>query len=317
MKGSQEEEIDFTPKAERRGVQRAAIELALNLLATNQEQHRPRDRFRMVALPSNIKSPEKEVPLCLPLKPDERPLEQDPLEYTKKMLAFRRWKDYDYGIARLRLDQSGSLPASENFKGPSSVATVEDVLAAARIRLKELASVQKGLIEAVKTAPRPLLQQLLLLVDTGLNYDKEVHALLDGVRLTADAIELLEELAEQSWDDERQEYEDLIPGIDNTPDDRSRLEEFELDMAEMTEIPPWEPAPYPDAMDEDSFEHFAQVEYDPTIPSTRGITGEELRQAIGDRRLAKFDGKAGTPHLWDLRAVLKYLRAMESARRIQ
>jgi hypothetical protein len=316
VKGSQDK-IDFAPKAERRGVQRAAIELALNLLATNQEQHRTKDRFRMVTLPSKIKSPEQEVPLCLPLKSHERPLEQDPLEYTKKMLAFRRWKDYDYGIARLRLDQSGSLPAPENFKGPSSIATVEDVQAAARIRLKELASVQKGLIEAVKTAPRPLLQQLLLLVDTGLNYDKEPHALLDGEKLTADAIDLLEELAGQSWDEERQEYGNLILGIDSTPDDRGRLEEFELDMAEMTEIPPWEPAPYPDAMDEDSFEHFAQAEYDPTIRSTRGMTGEELRQAIGDRRLAKSDGKSGTLHLWDLRAVLKYLRAMESARRIQ
>jgi hypothetical protein len=317
-KGAYDGEVDFAPKAERRGIQRAAIELALNLLATNQEQHRPKDRFRMVDLPSTIKIFEKEVPLCMPLRPDERPLEQDPLEYTRKMLAFRRWKDYDYGLARLRIDRSGSLPAPDNFLGPASIATVDDIHTAARTQLNNLASIQKGLIEAVKAAPRPLLEQLLLLVDAGVNQLKlGTHPLDDEEELTTDGVDLLEEIAGESWDEARLEYGDMIPGVQNTPEDRGRLEEFEIDIAEIADLPLWEPSPQSDPMDEDSFEHFTQTEYDPTMPSTSGMAGDEVRQAIGNRRMAKTGGTAGTPHLWDLKAVTRYLKAMESVRRIQ
>jgi hypothetical protein len=272
----------------------------------------------MVDLPSTIKGQEKQVPLCVPLRPDERPLEQDPLEYMRKMLAFRRWKDYDYGLARLRIDQSGSLPAPDNFLGPASIATVDDIHAAARTQLKNLALIQKGLIEAVKAAPRPLLEQLLLLVDAALNRLKPgTHHLDDEEGLATDGIDLLEEIAGESWDEERLEYGDMIPGIQNTLEDRGRLQEFEKDIGEIAELPLWEPSSQSELMDEDSFKHFAQVDYDPTLPSTKGMTVDEVRQLTGNRRMTKTDGTAGTPHLWDLKTVMRYLKAMESAHRIQ
>ena len=273
----------------------------------------------MVDLPPKMQQPEKEVSLCLPLKPEDRPLEQDPFEYTRKMLAFRRWKDYDYSISRIRtsVNRNGSLHAPENFKGPASIAKIDDVHAAARTQLAVLASIQKGLIEAEKAAPRPLLEQLLLFVDAGLNHDTRPHELMDDEKLTTDGLDLLEEIAGESWDEERLEDDDDIPWIQNTPDERGRLEEFEKDMEETTGLPLWEPAPDPDPMEEDSFEIFTQIPHDPTIPSTKGMTGDEVRQATGNRRMAKTDGSAGTPHLWDLRSVTRYLRAMKSAGRIQ
>lgn len=260
---------------------------------------------------------DEDIPLSLPLKPDQRPLEQDPLEYMRKMLAFRRCKDHDYGLAQPRInnDRLGSLPAPNNFKGPTSLATVDGMHTAASTRLNELASIQRGLIEAVKSAPRPLLQHLLLLVDAGLNHDTIPHELDDNEPLTRDGIKLLEEMAEQSWDEARLEYGDIILGVENTPEDRGRLEEFERDILELQEIPMWEPVPDSNLIDDD--QPFYQIEHDPMVPSARRISGDAVRQATGNQRMAKVDGSAGTPHLWDLKTVQRYLRAMASAGRIQ
>ncbi|KAE9366693.1 hypothetical protein N431DRAFT_77764 [Stipitochalara longipes BDJ] len=320
IRGNYDSSTNFTPKAERRGIKRAAVELALNLLATNQEQHRPKDRFRMVDLPSQVQLPEREVALCLPLKPEDRPLEQDPLEYTKKMLAFRRWKDYDYGIARVRssTDQNGELPPPENFNGPTSIASVDNVHAAARTQITDLALIQKGLIEAQNTAPRPLIEQLLLLTDAGLNYTEEQdHALYDDELLKSDGVDLLEEIAGASWDEERREYGEEIPGVQNTPDARGRLEEFERDLAELSkQLPPWQPDVDPDAMDEDGFELFLQPDYDPEILSEHGMLIGQVRQIIGNNRLAKSSSTAGTSPPLNSNDVTRYLKAMASARRI-
>jgi hypothetical protein len=311
--------INFTPEAERRGIQRAAIELALNLLATNQEQNRPQDRFRMVDLPRKVPVSRTEVPLCMSLKPEDRPLEQGPLDYTRKMLAFRRWKDYDYDVSRTRsnISQNVSLLAPDNFNGPASVATVDDLYNVARKQLNELASVQKGLIDAEKTAPRPLIEYLLLLVDAGLNDDDHIHELYDDEKLTTEGVNLLGEIAGESWDELRDEYGDDIQGVQNTINDRARLEEFEQDIAELAEIPLWEPGYNPDYMDNNSWEQFTQIEHHPAIPSTQGMTGDEVRQITGNRRMANAESGTEAPHLWDLRTVTRYLRAMASVSRIQ
>jgi hypothetical protein len=171
--------------------------------------------------------------------------------------------------------------------------------------------------DAEKAAPRPLLEELLLFVDAGLNHDTHPHELKDDERLTTDGLDLLDEIAGESWDEGRLGDGEDIPWIQNTSDERGRLEEFEKDIEEIAELPLWEPLPDPDPMEEDSFEIFTQIPYGPTIPSTKGMTGDEVRQATGNRRMAKTDGSAGTPHLWDLRSVTRYLRAMESVGRIQ
>jgi len=320
-RGKSDNSTNFAPKAERRGIQRAAVELALNLLATNQEQHRPKDRFRMVDLPLPIQLPGREVPLCLPLKPEDRPFEQDPLEYTKKMLAFRRWKDYDYDIARVRssVDRNGEVPSPENFNGPTSIASVDDVHAAARTQVTNLVAIQKALIEAQTTAPRPLLQELLLLIDAGMNYNgQQNHELYDDELLTTDGIDLLEEIAGVSWDEEIEDYGKDILEVENTRDDRGRLQEFQQDVAEMAEqIPLWAPGPDVEAMDEDGFELFQQPRYDPAIASEQYMSIQQVRQIIGNDRLAKSNSTVGTSPPWNSSDTARYIRAMASARRIQ
>jgi len=318
-------EINFTPKAERRGIQRAAIELALNLLGTNQEQHRPDDRFRIVDLPLSIQRPEKEVPLCLPLLPEDRPLEMDPFEYTRKMFAFRQCKEFDYGLARASTNsgQGGFLPAPDNYKGPISIASVNEFHQARRNQLKNLAATNEMMIAAVDSAPRPLLQQLLLLVDAGLHHQLhsniQPHPLYDDQMLTQKDLELLEQISGDSWDEEACEYGAEIPGLLNTPEELGRLEEFEIDIAELSEIPLWLPAPESQRPGTNPGHHelFTQIQHDSTVQSTRWMTADEVRQATGNKRMTKTSGSAGTPHLWDLNSVTKYLKAMASAGKIQ
>jgi len=139
---------------------------------------------------------------------------------------------------------------------------------------------------------------------------------MDDERLTTEGLDLLEEIAGESWDEERLEDDEDIPWIQNTPDERGRIEEFEKDMEETTELPLWEPAPDPDQWKR-ILSNIYSDSHDPTIPSTKGMIGDELRQATGNTRMAKTDGSAETPHLWDLRSVTRYLRAMKSAGRIQ
>jgi len=40
-----------------------------------------------------------------------------------------------------------------------------------------------------------------------------------------------------------------------------------------------------------------QVEYDLTLPSTKGMTRDEVIQATSNRGMAKTDGSAGISHL--------------------
>jgi hypothetical protein len=273
-----------------------------------------------VDLPPPINLPAKEVPLCLPLKPEDRPLEQDPFEYTRKMLAFLQWKDFDYRLARLRThnDLGGSLPAPGNYKGPVAIATSNEFHEAARRQVNFLASIKAALIDAVRSAPRPLLEQLLLLVDAGLRYDTHPHRLADDEKLTEDGLELLEEISGESWNEEKFEYGDEIPGLLNTPEELGRLEEFEADIEEITDIPLWQPEPnFQTPTDPDSVELFTQIQYDPMVLSTRGMTGDQVRQVTGNMRMAKTNGNAGAPHLWDLRTVTRYLKVMASTSRIQ
>src|ERR1700710_1891726 len=141
---------DFTGKAERRGVQRAAIELALNLLATNQEQHRPHDRFRVVKLPPKYKPPQEEVPLWLPLEPWKRPVELDTFKYTKVMRKYREWKDEDYQLACTRAvnEHLGYLPAPENFAGPYTMGSDKELAEIFKKRQNELVNIQSELFAA-------------------------------------------------------------------------------------------------------------------------------------------------------------------------
>ena len=95
------------------------------------------------------------------------------------------------------------------------------------------------MIEAERTAPRPLLERLLLLVSAGLEEHVANHPLYDDEKLIERDLNLLEHMSGESWDDERREYGEVIPGLLQMADERGRLNEFEMDVADTTEIPLW------------------------------------------------------------------------------
>lgn len=269
--------IDFTGKAERRGVQRAAVELALNLLATNQEQHRPNDKFRRVRLPPKYKPQSEEVPLWLPLEPWKRPVEIDPTKYTKIMRKYREWKDEDYETARTRTihEYPAYVPAPENFAGPHTIISDDNVQEIFKQRQIELVDLQSALFEASKNAPRPLLHQLNMLIDESCRssvatkvYHPVVH---DRDTLTEKESAILRELAQPSWYEDIIDYPELIPGIQPLDDDgKEKLKEFERDLQRIIhEIPIWRKptveSPHPE---------FLQEKYDPSTPSI-GPDGED------------------------------------------
>jgi hypothetical protein len=306
----------------------------LNLFATNQEQYRPIDRFRILDLPSQYQSQEKEVPLSLSLEPWNTPLEQDTFEFSKRLSTFRQQKDSDYGIFSTHLAQetAGLLQAPLNYNGPFALATGADLKEAARIRLVHLAQIAEALGNANSKAPRPLMQRLLLRTIEGSNSAVEIrnHRFYDDEPLTKANLKLLLELAAPSWNDERREYNDyMIPGLIDQWDDRRRLEEFERDVNEVQGLPVWissNPAEPDDRLYSDHPYRFIQTPHYENLPTetkvatygieTQGMELTKVRQIINDNRLRR-PGGGRHPHLWTEAETLRYLQAMRSAGRIQ
>ncbi|KAA8576100.1 hypothetical protein EYC84_006262 [Monilinia fructicola] len=145
--------LNFQSKAERRGIQRAAIEMALNLLASNYEQRRPDDRFRRVVLPSPWQPPPPEVPISMELEPTKRPLELDTTYYTDLIYQYNQWKDDDWYDAREKIVKMfpGQVPPPANYNGPFTIPTMfeyQDV--AAKQILDEFERDMDALPEAAK-----------------------------------------------------------------------------------------------------------------------------------------------------------------------
>jgi hypothetical protein len=260
--------VDFTGKAERRGVQRAAVELALNLLASNLEQHRPHDKFRRVKLPPAYKSPPKEVPLWLPLEPWKRPVELDTFKYTKVMRKYREWKDEDYEIARTHAIDAipDSVPTPENFAGPHTQISEDGLAEFFKQRQREQVELQADLFEAAKTAPRPLLHLLNILIDESCRISSrdgdDEH--LQVSYLTEREINVLRELTEPSWYENIINYPDSLTTLRALgPEGKVRLSDFEHDLQRiMNEIPFWQ-----NDSGESGPPDFLQDKYDPSLPS--------------------------------------------------
>jgi hypothetical protein len=306
----------------------------LNLFATNQEQKRPNDPFRILDLPSQYQLPKREIPLSLSLEPWNTPLEQDTFEFSKRVSAFRQQKDSDYRISSTHLakETAGLLKAPLNYNGPFALPTGADLKEAARARLVHLAQIAETMGIANSKAPRPLMQRLLLRTIEGSNpaVDIRNHRFYDDEPLTKANLELLLELAAPSWNDERREYNEyMIPGIVDQWDDTSRLEEFERDVNNVQGLPVWIssiPGEPDDRLYSDHPYRFTQTPHYENLPTetkvttygieTQGMELTKLRQVINDNRLRRL-GNGRHPHLWTEAETLRYLQAMRSAGRIQ
>lgn len=314
---------DFIGKAERRGVQRAAVELALNLLATNQEQHRPLDRFRTVELPKRYKSPPKEVSLCLPLEPWNRPIEQEPFEITKLMLRYRKWKDSDYSAARARARARwpGYLEAPVNYNGPSALLTHYDLHSRFAKKQQELVQVQKDLIRACEIAPRDLIYQLITIINDTvlLPLEDPSHPRVEDdwgeTPLETKDIDILRGLCESSWNERQQPYPHPKEWTESVKHERARLKEFERDVnIFMDDLPLWKPR---GVLNQERPEGYI---WDPYNPQLESVAGWDLKTLVHDKINAHRQEQAHDRqpvHMWTDAEAIAHLTIMHNAGRIQ
>ncbi|KAH8803298.1 hypothetical protein F5884DRAFT_503507 [Xylogone sp. PMI_703] len=198
--------IDLGGVAEIRGTRRAAVELALNLFATNKEQHRPNQRFRRVELPKPRPQIPDEVPLCLPVEPEDREAEQDPFKFTKAMFHLRKSLQVEYSNA-IKSEKGGAdnagwiLPA--DYDGPLVILTGEELCDRIRKKIEPLKALLIKMAEAGGPYPRPFLQHIKLIVDQSMKATMDPTG--DKEPLDSDEFRLLESLTEEqkpvAWDE--------------------------------------------------------------------------------------------------------------------
>jgi hypothetical protein len=249
----------------------------LNLLATNQEQHRPNDRFRKVRLPPKYQPPRKEVALALPLNPWQRPIELDPFKYTKIMRKYRALKDLNYAGARSQAadENPGYLEAPLNFVGPYTFGSDTELVDIITEQQNHLVYIHKELVDAAALAPRPLIHKIIHLIDKVCREtvqrggkqkpQEEDNTVVDNLPLESKHLQILRELSRQSWYDGVISYPNMITGIPsaNPVTSKQRLMQFEKDvMSVIKEIPFWSP-PLNQPLDHP----FDQHAYDPLIQS--------------------------------------------------
>lgn len=317
---------DFSGKAERRGVQRAAIELALNLLATNQEQRRPLDKFRRVLLPLSHRPPPKEVQLCLPLEAWKRPVEQDPFKLTKMLLKYRKWKDHVFSAARTRAIDTvpGKLEPPINYNSPFTLASEHKLWVGVKNRVSQLIQIQATLINTGKNAPRPLIHRLATIINEALVLSSEDVSYVpvdQRGKLERRDLSILCSLCAPSWNEEWKAYSQVIPTIDNSADyNRKRLSEFERDVnLFLKELPLWQPAnaSQPLSKDPNDPKFYAQAPYNAEICSITGWSITTLVQNMINKNRQERAKKLHKVHLWTDSEATIYLMAMHDAHRIQ
>ncbi|RAL68312.1 hypothetical protein DID88_007042 [Monilinia fructigena] len=243
--------LNFQSMAERRGIQRAAIEIALNLLASNYEQRRPDDRFRRVVLPSPWQPPPPEVPISMELEPTKRPVELDTQYYMDLIYQYNRWKDDDWYDAREKIVTMfpGQVAPPANYNGPFTIPTMFEYQDVAAKYLGNLVPTWNSIVHTANIYPRPFLTAVLQRIQRGINFGPgSAPQIYDSLYEEANGMELkllpqelavLRELTEPSWNFHWLPY----PPVENRDEDvpRQLLDEFERDIEALPEAakPPY------------------------------------------------------------------------------
>ncbi|THV52445.1 hypothetical protein BGAL_0079g00320 [Botrytis galanthina] len=307
--------LNFQSKAERRGIQRAAIEMALNFLASNYEQRRPDDLFRRIVIPSPWQKPLPEVPISMELEPTKRPIELDTKYYTKLMVEYTRWKDDDWYDAREKIIQTtpGYVPPPANFNGPFTIPSMFEYQDAASKYLGNLTPTWDALLHAAKTYPRPFLTAVLARIERGVRFEPgqgfdSLNEVANGmeVKLVPQELGVLRELTEPSWNCHWLPYPPVADDKEDMP--RQILDEFERDVEALpeSEKPPYwvsekGPSEPPIGTYPLSQRDIRTVnKYDPRVKSTDFVPMLQLLQHINDRRtrqnLPHFDRVTARRH---------------------
>lgn len=321
--------VDFSGKAERRGVRRAAIELTLNLLATNEEQHRPLDRFRRVVLPHTYAQAPEEIRLCADLDPSKRPVEQHPFKITKIMLKYRKWKDYLQSMARMRAmeENPGKLDPPINYNGPYALASEYDILDSIKKRQQDLIRLQATLIHVGRVAPRPLIHRLTTIINDAIALPpnetrRPISGMMDDdAELYDEDLEQLRELCAPSWLEYSKPYPDTIIGLANGVDNlRAQLDEFDRDVnLSMNLIPLWEPKDPAPSVSKDPTEpaFYTQPLYSSAVDSAAGWDLTSLLDDNINKGRQERSQNLHEVHLWSREEAMFYLSQMHNAGRIQ
>ncbi|KAF7949933.1 uncharacterized protein EAE97_003442 [Botrytis byssoidea] len=308
--------LNFQSKAERRGIQRAAIEMALNFLASNYEQRRPDDLFRRVVIPSPWQKPLLDVPISMELEPTKRPVELDTKYYTKLMVEYTRWKDDDWYDAREKIIQTtpGFVPPPANFNGPFTIPSMFEYQDAAAKYLGNLTPTWDALLHAANTYPRPFLTAVLSRIERGVRFEPgqgfdALNEVANGmeVKLVPQELGVLRELTEPSWNCHWLPYPPVADANEDMP--RQILDEFERDIEALPEPekPPYwvsekGPSEPPIGTYPLSQRDIRTVnKYDPRGKTTDFVPMLQLLQHINDHRtrqnLPHFDRVTARRHL--------------------
>ncbi|RFU32752.1 hypothetical protein B7463_g3559, partial [Scytalidium lignicola] len=210
------ESIDYKGVAEIRGTRRAAIQLALNLFATNNEQHRSEQRFRQVELPRPKPRKLGEVPLCLPMDPADRPVEQDPFKFTKAMLHLRKSMQDEYNTqiySREVMEFLDRWLIPTTYGGPLIIPSSEELCNIISKKLESLLALLKELTDAEESSYRPFIQHITGIVNVAMQRDIVPPALwVDDVMSLNDwELQLLQGLVEQPSHTQEEDPRRLMP----------------------------------------------------------------------------------------------------------
>ncbi|KAG9234659.1 hypothetical protein BJ875DRAFT_423567, partial [Amylocarpus encephaloides] len=307
-----ENSVDWRPRAERRGIKRAAIELGLNLLCPNHEQHRPEERFRIVDLPGPYHSAEfPDIPISLPLEGHERPLEIDPFEFTKRLSQWRQQNEKEYALTRKLVAEKDreALEPPANWRGPFTVASSENAIDVLGKRHAELANIYRQLIVVSVKASRPIIGAMIKRVEEGMHHEegyKNEWADEEHIDLQQNDLTLLREITSDSWREPPQEDDGEIEMLFN--EELKTMQEFEDDLEEVLDmLPLYEPEELPRRDPDDPDAEFRQPKHDPSVRGKNGMGFIEFQQLINNKRIER----GGNLHLWteiDIRGFLHHLK---------
>lgn len=322
--------LNFQSKAERRGIQRAAIEIALNLLASNYEQRRPDDRFRRIVIPSAWQPPPPEVPISMELEPTKRPVELDTTYYTKLMFQYNQWKDDDWYDARAKITSlyPGQVAPPANYNGPFTIPSMFEYQDVAAKYLGNLTPTWNALLHTATEFPRSFLIGVLFRIQRGINFNPDRRARdplyeeVNGIelKLLPQELGVLRELTEPSWNCHWLPYPPVADDREDMP--RQILDEFERNIEALPEAdkpPYWSSGQEPNIPERLRMGNIPPTQrdlrsitqYDPEIRSVNSIPLSELLERINRHRVNEF-----LPQ-WNLATARNHLKIMHQYHHIQ
>lgn len=322
-----ENPAEYLDMAVKRGTRRAAVEMALHLVADNLEQYRPGDRFRKAFMSVKPRPPMKEVPLCRALEHLERPAKLDTLNFTKVMRAYRQWKDqqhYDSRQSYTSQNANSESPPS-NYLGPFTLASEKEAKARTNDRNNRMIFLRDKLAEAQKLAPRPLLHHVLALIERGIFNEVPRDGSLEEATVSVKDLSRLMELARPSWENRPE-----IPPMTNDPEDwpsdqnlidnYRRQNDFDRDVDKVLKVLPlWDPVLRSHNLseditmltDEEAVLRLSQRPYDES-PSRQGMPVDDFIHVMNCRILNKTSRSP-----WTNKEGMQHLRVLHKFGRIQ